>query len=211
MRARWPRSQTEKREHHFISVSPPDVHLGQARDASARGPRSRHLALSGAAVESAVQTGTCGRYKRENFRARLGRQGLGALGPRPGTEGRPGTGGARPVLFLPRWGARHPTVYVFARRLCGSCNTGVRGLVNVVVDFSGEWFWQQASHRRGYPQVFHVDFLFASSRARVSHPCSVSLGILGAVDQGAWKNGSFFTCPKSPERFGHRARAQKHK
>uniref|UniRef100_A0A667H636 Kelch domain containing 4 n=1 Tax=Lynx canadensis TaxID=61383 RepID=A0A667H636_LYNCA len=36
-------------------------------------------------------------------------------------------------------------------------------------------------------------------------------GILGAVDQGAWKNGSFFTCPKSPECFGHRARAQKHK
>ena len=115
------------------------------------------------------------------------------------------------MLFLPRRGARHPTVYVFAQRLCGSCNTGVRGLVNVVVDFSGEWFWQQASHCRGYLQVFHVDVLFASSRARVSHPCCVSLGILGAVDQGAWKNGSFFTCPKSPERFGHRARAQKHK
>ena len=77
------------------------------------------------------------------------------------------------MLFLPRRGARHPTVYVFAQRLCGSCNTGVRGLVNVVVDFSGEWFWQQASHCRGYPQVS----LFARRRplCKFAGSCVTSL------------------------------------
>lgn len=160
----WPNTQSKDYGNHFISSSPPDVHLGHARGLCT-GCSVMSFGRNGGGLAFPVHTGTCERDGEHPWDP-AGTSGVVCPGPQTGTEGHGGTGRVLPVP------PGSPLSYsVCLLRACGSRVTGVTGW--------STWSW---TRERGFGSRHRASAAPASVLRR--QPLGASLGLHTASPLG---------------------------